>query len=338
MMSSTPASATAEVIAAKGEPLLDVNGLEIRDAQGSPLVEGISFAIARGEALAIVGESGCGKSLTSLSIMGLLPPTLAKSRRGAIMFNGSDLTKISDKALRKLRGNRLSMVFQEPLTALNPLLTIGAQIVEVLRAHTDLSKRQARLRAIELLTQVRLPDPERRFDDYPHRLSGGQRQRVTIAMAIACNPDLIIADEPTTALDVTVQAQILQLLADIRAETGQSLMLITHDLGVVGQVADRMVVIYAGTVVESGPVATVLKAPQHPYTAGLLQARPHGNFAATGEQVTDIPGAVPPPNARPAGCLFAPRCPNVQSRCRESRPPLVAANGRAHACFFPLEA
>jgi oligopeptide/dipeptide ABC transporter ATP-binding protein len=334
MTSSIPASAPVDIT---GRPLLSVTGLEIRDAEGSPLVEGISFEVNRGEALAIVGESGCGKSLTSLAIMGLLPPKLAKTRRGDVFFDGEDLTRISDKALRKLRGNRLSMVFQEPLTALNPLLTIGAQIVEVLRTHRNMSPRDARARAIELLGQVKLPDPERRFGDYPHRLSGGQRQRVTIAMAIACNPSLIIADEPTTALDVTVQAQILQLLAEIRAETGQSLMLITHDLGVVGQVADRMVVIYAGVVAESGPVGEVLTQPRHPYTAGLLSARPKGNFAETGEQVTDIPGAVPAPNNRPKGCLFAPRCPRVQTRCTESRPPLVEAGDRAHSCFFPLE-
>jgi oligopeptide/dipeptide ABC transporter ATP-binding protein len=334
MTSSIPASVTAEPAAAA---LLSIENLEIRDTQGSPLVEGISFHINRGEALAIVGESGCGKSLTSLAIMGLLPPRLAESRRGAIRFEGEDLTRIPAKALRRLRGNRLSMVFQEPLTALNPLLTIGAQITEVLRTHRNMSARDARTRAIELLTQVRLPDPDRRFHDYPHRLSGGQRQRVTIAMAIACNPALIIADEPTTALDVTVQAQILELLAEIRAETGQSLMLITHDLGVVGQVADRMVVIYAGTVVESGPVAEVLTDPRHPYTAGLLAARPNSSYAETGEEVVDIPGAVPAPNARPSACLFSPRCPRAQAQCRETRPALVAHGSRAHACFYPLE-
>jgi oligopeptide/dipeptide ABC transporter ATP-binding protein len=334
MMSSTRAYAVAE---AADAPLLSVEGLEIRDPRGAPLVEGVSFHVGRGEALAIVGESGCGKSLTSLAIMGLLPPRLAETRQGAIVFEGQDLTQIPAKALRRLRGNRLSMVFQEPLTALNPLLTIGAQIVEVLRTHRSMSFSDAQARAIELLKQVRLPDVERRFHDYPHRLSGGQRQRVTIAMAIACNPALIIADEPTTALDVTVQAQILDLLAEIRAETGQSLMLITHDLGVVGQVADRMVVIYAGTVVESGPVTEVLTSPRHPYTAGLLSARPKSSYAATGEEVTDIPGAVPAPHARPKACLFSPRCSRVQARCHESRPALTVDGVRAHACFYPLE-
>ena len=335
MTSSIPASAPVE--AAATAPLLVVEDLEIRDMQGAPLVEGICFHVNRGETLAIVGESGCGKSLTSLAIMGLLPPRLAETRRGAINFEGMDLTRLPAKSLRRLRGNRLSMVFQEPLTALNPLLTIGAQIIEVLRTHRNISAREARSRAIELLAKVRLPDPERRFDDYPHRLSGGQRQRVTIAMAIACDPVLIIADEPTTALDVTVQAQILDLLADIRAETGQSLMLITHDLGVVGQVADRMVVIYAGMVVESGPVAKVLTSPRHPYTAGLLAARPNSSYAATGIEVVDIPGAVPAPNARPTGCLFSPRCPRAREECRDMRPDLLPDGDRSHACFYPLE-
>ena len=323
----------------EAEVLLSVEGLEVRDAQGSALVEGISFDLKKGEALAVVGESGCGKSLTSLAVMGLLPPQLARTRRGSIRFEGQDLTTLSDRALRRLRGNRLSMVFQEPLTALNPLLTVGAQITEVLRTHRGMGRAAARARAVELLGLVRLPDPERRFDDYPHRLSGGQRQRVTIAMAIACDPALIIADEPTTALDVTVQAQILALLAEVRARTGQSLMLITHDLGVVGQVADRMVVIYAGVVVESGPVAEVLTHPRHPYTAGLLAARPHGSYAATGEEVTDIPGAVPAPHARPAGCLFSPRCDRADARCHAERPRLTEGGaGRHHACFHPLEA
>lgn len=319
-------------------PLLSVEELRISDALGNPIVEGISFEIQKGEALAVVGESGCGKSLTSLSVMGLLPPVLEKSRKGAIHFEGKDLTKASEKELQALRGNRMAMVFQEPLTALNPLLTVGAQISEVLRQHKKMSKAEARARAIALLDMVRLPDPAKRYDEHPHRLSGGQRQRVTIAMAMACEPALIIADEPTTALDVTVQAQILSLLAELRANNGQSLMLITHDLGVVGQVADRMVVVYAGQIVESGPVAEVLTAPRHPYTAGLMSARPHGSYAATGVEVTDIPGAVPAPSARPKGCLFAPRCRQAQPRCQDERPALQGAGNRQHACFYPLEA
>ncbi|MGR3375948.1 ABC transporter ATP-binding protein [Salipiger abyssi] len=318
-------------------PLLSLEDVRIDLRPGVPLVEALSFDVAPGEALAIVGESGCGKSLTSLAVMGLLPKNLKAGQSGKIVFEGMDLAAASEGKLRGLRGNRLAMIFQDPLSALNPVLSVGAQIAEVLTAHARMSKAQAKARAIELLGEVGLPRPDLRFGDYPHQLSGGMRQRVTIAMAIACDPKLVIADEPTTALDVTVQAQILDLLTEIRKRTGQSLILITHDLGVVGEVADRMIVMYAGTVVEEGPVAEVLSRPKHPYTAGLLAARPSGSYVHGGQALSDIPGTVPAPDARPEGCLFAPRCARATDRCREARPPLDRSGPRAVRCFFPVD-
>lgn len=340
MTPSTPASARPDAAApAAGAPLLAVKGLSVAADADTPLVEDLAFSVANGEALAIVGESGCGKSLTSLAIMGLLSPKLKKHSSGRILFEGHDLSVLPEKTLQTIRGNRMAMIFQEPLTALNPVMTVGAQVMEVLRKHRGLSKSQARARTVELFAQVSIPDPESRIDDYPHRLSGGMRQRVTIAMAIACEPSLIIADEPTTALDVTVQAQILDLLAEIRARSGQSLIMITHDLGVVRRVAERMIVMYAGVVVEAGPVAALMAAPRHPYTAGLIAARPHGSFKTDHQKLSDIPGAVPAPHARPAGCLFSPRCARADDQCRNARPPLTThPDGRASRCFHPLEA
>ena len=317
-------------------PLLEVDNLWIRHSSGTPLVEALNFSVRRGETVGLVGESGCGKSLTALAVMGLLAGNL-KTAEGSIALEGTDLTKLSPDRFRHLRGDRLSMIFQEPLTALNPVMTVGAQVVEVLRAHRKMTKAEAQKRAIKLLDLVRIPDAAARFHDYPHRLSGGMRQRVVIAIAIACDPSLLIADEPTTALDVTVQAQILQLLKRLQREANLGLLMITHDLGVVRQVADRIVVMYAGQVVEEGPVDAVLDAPRHPYTAGLLAARPHGSFALEGERLADIRGSVPAPEARPAGCVFEPRCPNAQAVCREKRPALEAdGNGRALRCYFPV--
>ncbi|SFU22399.1 ABC transporter ATP-binding protein [Mesorhizobium sp. YR577] len=330
MTSSTHAFVSADA-------LLKVAGLSISAAADTPLVEDLSFEVGRGEAVAIVGESGCGKSLTSLAIMGLLPDSLDRHKRGAISFEGRDLTALPLRDMQSIRGNRMAMIFQEPLTALNPVMTVGAQIVEVLRKHRKMGKVEARERATDLLRQVRVPDPEARLDDYPHRLSGGMRQRVTIAMAMACEPSLIIADEPTTALDVTVQAQILDLLREIRERSGQSLVLITHDLGVVRQIAERMIVMYAGVVVEAGSVEDIMSSPRHPYTAGLMAARPRGSFKHDGKLLSDISGAVPAPDARPQGCLFGPRCARAAEDCLTARPPLTAtADGRAHRCFYPI--
>jgi oligopeptide/dipeptide ABC transporter ATP-binding protein len=317
-------------------PLLDVRDLSIAYGAGTTLVDNISFAIERGQTVGLVGESGCGKSLSALAVMGLLSDNL-RTVGGSIAFEGVDLTKATQRTLRDLRGNRMGMVFQEPLTALNPVMTVGAQIVEVLRAHRPLSKAQAEQRAVELLEMVSIPDPVSKLKEYPHRLSGGMRQRVVIAMAIACNPALLIADEPTTALDVTIQAQILDLLKSLQREHSLGLLLITHDLGVVRQIADRIVVMYAGTIVEEGEVNAVLGNPQHPYTAGLLAARPHGSYTATGHRLADIRGAVPPPNDRPAGCLFAPRCGQALARCSREVPARhdVSA-GHAVRCYNPV--
>ena len=334
MTSSTLACGVADMAA---QPLLSVSDLSVSAASDVPLIEGLSFEVGAGEALAIVGESGCGKSLTSLAVMGLLPYPLDGLTRGTIEFEGRSLRDLSPKELQAIRGNRMAMIFQEPLTALNPVMTVGTQIGEVLRKHLGMSKAQARQKTISLLAQVRIPDPESRLDEYPHRLSGGMRQRVTIAMAMACEPSLIIADEPTTALDVTVQAQILDLLRDIRETSGQSLIMITHDLGVVRRVAERMIVMYAGTVVEAGSVAEIMRAPRHPYTAGLMAARPKGSFKTDHKRLNDIPGAVPAPQARPKGCLFSPRCTFATDQCREERPPLtVMDDGRSHRCFHPI--
>ena len=317
--------------------LLSVRNLHLGLARSDvPLIEDLSFSLKRGETVGLVGESGCGKSLTALAVMRLLPGNLSVTG-GSIALDGEELTTMPDDRLRALRGDRMAMIYQEPLTALNPVMTIGAQVVEVLRAHRTISREAARARAVELLGLVRIPDPEARFHDYPHRLSGGMRQRAVIAMALACDPALLIADEPTTALDVSVQAQILRLIKQIQRDADLGLLLITHDLGVVRQVADRVVVMYAGSVVEEGTVGEVLDHPRHPYTAGLLAARPHGSHLRDGHRLAEIRGSVPAPEARPAGCVFAPRCPHVQDDCRAGRPPLAATpEGRALRCLHPL--
>ena len=313
--------------------------LEVRDlrtsfaGEGGELVavDGLSFALEPGRTLCIVGESGCGKSVTALSIMGLIaaPPGRVS---GQILLEGVDLTKLSPAEMRELRGNRLSMIFQEPMTSLNPAFTVGDQIAEVLLRHRPMSREQARARVIDLLQQVHVPSPEQRFADYPHRLSGGMRQRVMIAMALACAPKLLIADEPTTALDVTIQAQILDLMRALREETGTTIILITHDLGVVAELADEVAVMYAGRIVERASVARLFQEPQHPYTVGLLGSIPRLDLEQ--ERLPAIEGLVPNPLEPIAGCRFHPRCPFAIERCRAERPPLMAmGDEHVSACW-----
>ncbi len=304
--------------------MLTVENLTVALPGAGDILSGISFGVPRGGSLGLVGESGSGKSMTALAIMGLLPPGAVTG--GRVLFDGTDLLAASEAALCRVRGQRIGMVFQEPMTALNPLMRIGAQVAEPLRRHLQLSRAEAEARARALLGRVGLSDisPQR----YPHQLSGGQRQRVGIAMALACGPDLLIADEPTTALDVTVQAQVLDLLADLSAERGMALLLITHDLGVVSQTVQTMLVMYAGRVVEQGATASVFARMAHPYTRALFAASPH-----TAEGAAEpIPGLVPDPAHRPPGCAFAPRCSRVQPGCSASVPPLGASGA---ACFHP---
>jgi oligopeptide/dipeptide ABC transporter ATP-binding protein len=283
-------------------------------------VDGISFDVGRGRTVGLVGESGCGKSVTSLSLMGLVPSPPGNVSADAILFEGKDLLGMSPEARRLLRGGRMSMVFQEPMTSLNPVHTIGHQIVEAIRAHSDMSPAAAKARAIEVLELVRIPSAAQRFDDYPHHMSGGMRQRVMIAMALACEPALLIADEPTTALDVTIQAQILELMRDLQQRLGMAILIITHDLGVIAELADDVVVMYAGKVVEKASVRSLFEDPQHPYTIGLLGSIPRLDVER--ERLATIEGSVPSPANQPAGCRFAPRCPFADSRCHAEAPPL----------------
>jgi peptide/nickel transport system ATP-binding protein len=310
-------------------PLIEVENLGVRlnTSRGpAQAVRGVSLTLKRGETLGLVGESGCGKSVTALSLMGLLPDSAVVS--GSIRLDGRELVRLSDADYCELRGNRISMIFQEPMTALNPMHTIGHQIAEPLRRHKGLSAAQARKETIALLDRVGLPDPARRVDAYPHQFSGGQRQRITIAMALACEPDLLIADEPTTALDVTIQGQILDLIAGFVEERGMSMILISHDLGVIAENVGRMMVMYGGTVVESGPTDEVFRRMGHPYTQGLFRARPRLG-ARKGTRLETIAGTVPELADLPAGCTFAERCPLVQDRCRAALP-LVVEVGPAH--------
>ncbi len=295
-------------------------------------VDGVSFQVERGEILGVVGESGCGKSVTSLSIMGLVDDPGRIEEGSSIRFDGRELTSLSEKEMRQIRGNDIAMIFQEPMTSLNPVFRVGGQIVEALRLHRNLGRKDARARAIELLELVGIPVPERRVDEYPHQLSGGMRQRVMIAMALANEPDLLIADEPTTALDVTIQAQILELLLELRREMGMGVMLITHDLGVVAEVCDRVVVMYAGQVVEEGPVDDIFRQPAHPYTQGLLAAVPRPD--RTGGELAVIPGTVPPPTNWPSGCRFRDRCPYAWDVCREMPEPLRASERQYARCWL----
>ena len=296
-------------------------------------VEGLSLSVAAGETVALVGESGCGKSLSALSIMRLLPDPPARIVGGAVRLNGRDLVALPEESMLDIRGREIGMIFQDPMSSLNPVATIEKQIAEVLMAHGELGRSQARVRAHELLELVGMPDAARRLDAYPHQLSGGMCQRVMIAMAIACSPSVLIADEPTTALDVTVQAQVLALLKRLQADAGMAMIFITHDLGVVAETADRVVVMYAGRKVEEAPVDALFETPLHPYTAGLIGATPVPG-AARADRLADIPGMVPPLNALPPGCAFAPRCPRVMERCRHERPALTRpAADRLVACF-----
>ena len=295
-------------------------------------VDGVSFALEPGRTLGLVGESGCGKSVTALSIMGLVPQPPGRIAGGEIRFEGANLLELSDTAMRELRGNRISMIFQEPMSSLNPVFTVGEQIVEGIQCHRVMTRVAAKELAIEMLRRVRIPSPEQRFDDYPHRLSGGMRQRVMIAMALACKPKLLIADEPTTALDVTIQAQILDLMRMLREGTRTAIILITHDLGVVAELADEVAVMYAGRIVERAAVDRLFAEPQHPYTIGLLGSIPR--LHRERERLAAIEGQVPNPLSAIPGCRFEPRCPFAVDECRRADPPLRAlARGHEAACF-----
>jgi oligopeptide/dipeptide ABC transporter ATP-binding protein len=306
--------------------LLEVNDLQTYFPTRAGLVravDGVSFYLDRGELLGLVGESGCGKSMTALSIMRLIAPP-GRIVNGEILFDGKDLLKLSDAEMRAMRGDDIAMIFQDPMTSLNPVFTVGEQIGEALRLHRKMSRKQARQATIEAMREVAIPDPARRLDDYPHQLSGGMRQRVMIAMALACNPKLLIADEPTTALDVTIQAQILELLNELRKQRDLAVLLITHDLGVVAEVADRVAVMYTGRIVEESPVDELFARPKHPYTEGLLRSVPKltSEDVIKKERLETIEGVVPRPTDLPPGCHFAPRCTHRMPRCTEGRIPL----------------
>ena len=319
--------------------------LEVRDLRTHfmtddgefPAVDGIGFSVEAGRTLAIVGESGCGKSVTSLSIMGLVPNPPGRIRGGSIRFEGRELVGMPEREMQDLRGNGMAMIFQEPMSSLNPVFTIGEQIVEGLMRHRKISRAEAGERAIAMLRKVRIPAPEQRFHEHPHKLSGGMRQRAMIAMALACEPRLLIADEPTTALDVTIQAQILALMRELQQESGTAVILITHDLGVVAEVADEVVVMYAGRVVEQAPVQALFDAPQHPYTIGLLGSIPR--LDGERERLSSIEGQVPSPLRRPPGCSFADRCPFADAQCRAAVPELreVGLQHRSACRKAPLD-
>jgi peptide/nickel transport system ATP-binding protein len=319
-----------------GTMLLSIEGLRtIFEGDSGNLVtavDGISLAIERGTTIGIVGESGCGKSALSLSIMGLLPEN-GRVTAGRILLEGDDIANAPVKVMRSIRGKRIAMIFQEPMSSLNPLYTIGSQIAEALQEHErTLSNRAVTSRIIDLLHMVKMPAPERRLDEYPHQLSGGMRQRVMIAMALACEPDLLIADEPTTALDVTVQAQILDLLRDLQVQTAMAMLFITHDLGVVAEVADHVCVMYAGQIIESASTASIFENAQHPYTLGLLGSRP--NIEATSQRLLAIDGSVPLPGAMPDGCRFHPRCVFAAQSCTEAGIPLrILGPNHSAACI-----
>ncbi|SFG14025.1 ABC transporter ATP-binding protein [Sporolactobacillus nakayamae] len=319
------------------ETLLKVEGLQtsfFTDDGEVPAVDGIDFSVHEGEILGIVGESGCGKSVTSLSIMGLLPSPPGKIVGGHIYYKGEDISRAKESRMRKLRGNDIAMIFQEPMTSLNPVFTIGEQLMEAIRLHNHLSKKEQVERSIELLKLVGLPRAKELLAEYPHELSGGMRQRVMIAMAMSCNPKVLIADEPTTALDVTIQAQILDLMVKLNKETHTAIIMITHDLGVVAQMCHRVVVMYAGKIVEEGPVKEIFSHPNHPYTEGLIKSIPdlHGKK----DNLYTIKGSVPRPGSIAKGCLFAPRCEFVMDKCRVNAPELSGSVHKSR-CFLHQE-
>lgn len=327
------------------DPLLKVENLRIElSVRGgpAPVIDDLSFELGHGESISFVGESGCGKSMTALAIMGLLPEGIGYIASGSIRFDGEELTTASDTRLRALRGNEISMIFQEPMTSLNPVYTIGEQIAEVLRAHQGLGKRAAREQAVELLDAVHIPYAKRRVSDYPFQMSGGQRQRVMIAMALACRPKILIADEPTTALDVTVQAQIFDLLNDLRRQTGTSIIMITHDMGAVAEMAERVIVMYAGRGAEIGTVDDIIERARHPYTQGLIACVPHIEKELTDKRhrLTEIQGIVPGLSEFGQDhCLFVARCPFQGKKCYETRPPMREfADGHRVSCWHVTDA
>ncbi len=316
------------------------NALEIKDlrvsfgAEGKrvEVVSGVSISVPKGKIVGIVGESGCGKTVTALSVMRLIPEPPGKIDSGEIIFDGADLVKLSERDMRSVRGNRISMIFQEPISSLNPVFTIGDQIGEAIRTHLDISRKEEKERVIELLKLVGIPAPERRRNNYPHEMSGGMSQRVMIAMALACNPEVLIADEPTTALDVTIQAGILELIDELRVKMGMSVLLITHDLGIIAEVADEVYGMYAGKIVEHAVTKDIFKEPKHPYTVGLLNSIP--DLHESKEKLAAIPGTVPSPGSFPPGCRFQDRCPIAIDKCRAEEPPLSEhAPGHHSACW-----
>ncbi|MFT4416704.1 ABC transporter ATP-binding protein [Fredinandcohnia humi] len=319
------------------EKIIEIIGLRtsfFTDEGEIPAVDNVDFHIHEGEILGVVGESGCGKSVTSLSIMGLVPKPPGKVVGGEILLNGQNLVKLPEKKMRQIRGNEVAMIFQEPMTSLNPLFTIGHQLIEGIKIHTKLDKKKSREKAIEIMKRVGLPRTEELLDEYPHQLSGGMRQRVMIAMAMACNPKVLIADEPTTALDVTIQSQILKLMKQLNEEMNTAIMLITHDLGVVAQICERVVVMYAGKIVEEGEVQAIFKNPKHPYTEGLIKSVP--DIRTKTERLYSIPGNVPKPGSIKQGCRFAERCEYAFDRCFVENPELypVDDNGHRVRCFL----
>ncbi len=334
------------------DSLLQVQDLhvEFSSRRGkAQVLNGVDFEIRRGETLCVVGESGCGKSMTALALLRLIPSPPGRISAGRVLFQGEDLVSASENRMREVRGNRISMIFQEPMTSLNPVFTVGDQIGESLRLHAGLDPAGARARAIEMLQQVGIPAPERRVDEFPHQLSGGMRQRVMIAMALACRPDILIADEPTTALDVTVQAQIFDLLRDLQREKGTAILFITHDMGAVAEMADRVMVMYAGRVIEQGTTAEVLTTPGHPYTGGLIQCLPELGSSLESDgvdriELAEIPGMVPSIWELGQGCAFRDRCPHAMARCATDVPPMFrlsegVAGSQPHsaACWLHAE-
>ncbi|MEZ5851123.1 MAG: ABC transporter ATP-binding protein [Hyphomicrobiaceae bacterium] len=339
-------SGSASVAAGNNAPLLEVDELKTYFFTRQGLVkavDGVSFALQRGETLAIVGESGCGKSITALSLLRLIPDPPGRIVGGRISLEGRNLLEFDEAGMRGVRGNEVSMIFQEPMTSLNPVMTIGQQIAEVLLLHQGLSKAEAQNKAVEMLRLVKIPEPEQRVREYPHQLSGGMRQRAMIAIALACNPKVLIADEPTTALDVTIQAQILDLIVELQKKLGTAVILITHDLGVVAETAQRVIVMYAGRKVEEAKVEDLFSLPLHPYTRGLLNSIPRldlirGAEDVTGERLQEIPGIVPALSALPKGCAFAPRCPHAKDKCRAEYPAYEERRpGHWVACWYAEE-